>query len=560
MWFGDLVTMAWWDDLWLNESFATFVAYLAMADSGRWHEVWQDFNARNKLGAYRDDQRPTTHPVAAQVANTHEVFLNFDQITYGKGASVLRQLMTTIGEEAFAAGLRTYFRRYEFANSTLADFLAALQDGSGRDLAGWAARWLTTASVNTLSVEWAPTADRLSGIVLHQRAPDDFPTLRPHAVEVGVVSETPVGLHVDALPASIEGPTVPVPEAAGLASPVMVFPNHRDLTYAKVDLDSVSLQFVHRSLHAVDDDLLRHQLWQSLWEMVRDRTLPSLDYLKAVERHLPVERSDQIVKMVLATAAGTLARYIPEAMKDRNIRSFVSMCRRAIDDAPPGDLRVLWARALIGAASHPDDLEMAGRIVDGKEAGEGLAVDQDMRWELAVRWSAHGVEGEAARVASEAERDPSDRGKRALVRAEVSRPDPAAKAEAWEKLHASGYESLATARAAMAGFQWWKQRPLLDRYVQEFFARIEDIINDWEWEAAKAYFYGLHPRYRVDAELLGATAALTDAADPRLQRLAIEAVDDLERALACRALAEASLPDATARPVPPHPGNGPRPS
>ncbi|MEE8330545.1 MAG: aminopeptidase N [Acidimicrobiia bacterium] len=539
MWFGDLVTMQWWNDLWLNESFATFAAYLAIDDTGEWGESWQDFNTRNKLTAYRDDQQPTTHPIVATVETTDEVFLNFDMITYGKGASTLRQLVATIGLEAFSKGLQTYFRRYEFGNTTLPDFLGALQEGAGRDLAKWASLWLATANVNTLEATWETSGDLLSKMTVHQRAPDDYPTLRPHTVEVGLIEEGAGNFAVRGLPLTIDGAAEQVSSAVGAAIPAAVFPNYGDLTYAKVALDPVSLDFVRGSLRSIDDPLLRHQLWQSLWEMVRDRQLSSLDYLDMMQSHLVSESSDQIIRMVSLTSGGTLRRFVPERVKAERVSAFAAMCRRALEAAPPGDLRVLWGRSLAGTASSHDDLKMVAELFDG--GVEGMAIDQDMRWSVALRWSAFGVDGATDRVAAELEKDPTDRGERAALRAEVARPDPETKEEAWEKIHNKGYDSLAKVSAAMTGFAWSDQAELLAPYASDFFVRVEDVMTDWEWEAAKAYYYGLHPSYRIDDENLARTRVLAKASDPRLKRLAIESIADLERAMACRALAETQL-------------------
>jgi len=544
MWFGDLVTMTWWNDLWLNESFATFIAYLALEEAGYYDDLWQDFNTRNKLVAYRDDQLPTTHPIADEsVGNTDEIFLNFDQITYGKGASALRQLVAAIGTEGFLAGLRTYFERHSFSNTTLADFLASLQEGSGQDLASWAARWLRTPSLNTLAAEWHGEGGLLTSLSLRQTAPDDYPTLRPHTVEIALVSETGGNLSLDAVKASIDDSSEAVDGASGLAAPSLVFPNYNDLTFAKVALDAASLDFVKSGLSRIDDSLLRHQLWQSLWEMLRDREISSLEYLQLIGDQLRAEPSTQIIRMVTGlTLFRTLSSYVPEHLKDAEIRNFVALAREAIDVAAPGDGRVLWARALVGAATDPEDLALAGRIVDDTEGVEGLPIDQEMRWTVAVRWSAMGVAGAAARVEAELARDRSDRGKRAALRADVSRPDADTKAEAWARLHDQGYESLHMAAAAMGGFGWWKQADLLAPYAEEFFQRVAGVIDEWEFEAAKAYFYGLYPGYRVDSETLAATKALIGPdTDVRLARLAIETVDELERSLACRQLAAPEL-------------------
>ncbi len=544
MWFGNLVTMRWWDDLWLNESFATFAAYLAMDGATDFPDVWQDFHNSNKPGAYRADQLPTTHPIVAEVETTDDVFLNFDEITYGKGASSLRQLVAAIGDDAFRRGLQTYFRRHEFGNTTLADFLAALQEGAGQDLVRWAARWLKTAGVNTLSVEWDSGDIGMTSMRLRQSAPDTHPTLRPHTVEIAVVDEgTDGGVRIDALPAQIDQAAARVEGVVGRSDPWLVFPNHRDLTYAKVALDPASVDFVRVSLPRIEDPLFRQLLWTSLWEMVRDQQLPSPEFLDIVDRHLASEQNVPIVKEATARAVAALRRYVPDAVEDQARHDFVQRARAALDTAPPGDARVYWARALIAAATRPEDLMLAGRIVDGEEAGEGLSIDQDMRWAVAVRWVGHGVDGAQVRIDRELERDPSDRGRRAVIRAEASRPDAAIKEEVWAKIHQQGYASLFDMVAAMGGFGWRSQAELLAPYVDGFFERVEGVFAEWEFEAAKSYFHGLFPEYRIHEGTLARTVAMRDRVPAgSLRRLLAEEAAEMERALAVRELAAATLP------------------
>jgi len=292
MWFGDLVTLRWWNDLWLNESFASFAAYLALDHIGGHGSVWQDFHHRMKLWAYREDQRPTTHRIADEVASTDETFLNFDGITYGKGAAVLKQLVATIGVDAFRDGMRLYFRRHRFGNASLADFLAALQSGSGIDLVHWAARWLKTASLNTIAAEWETTGGKISSFAVTQGAPEEHPVLRPHAMEVALLGE---GGSVRVIGAEIEKERQELDEAVGLPGPLFVFPNHGDHDYAKTVLDPVSIDWAQRNIGAINDPLLRLQVWSSLWEMVRDAQWSSLDYLDLIRSALPGEQDMTIV-------------------------------------------------------------------------------------------------------------------------------------------------------------------------------------------------------------------------------------------------------------------------
>ncbi len=544
MWFGDLVTMRWWDDLWLNESFASIAAYLAIEGATDLPPPWQYFNTRDKAPAYRADQLPTTHPVADEVETTDEVFLNFDAITYGKGASALRQLVAAIGDAAFRRGLQTYFKRHAFGNAELVDFLAALQEGSGRDLAGWAARWLRTTGVNALDVEWSATDGQVTHMQLEQAAPPGHPTLRPHTVAVGLVYDEHPTPRIESVQADIDGAATRVAGVVGRPAPDLVYPNYGDLTYAKVELDPASLEFVQASLSRLDDGLLRQLIWTSLWDMVRDRNLvTSVSFLEVAARHLPAEDSLPILQSTLRRVQGAVARYVPDAAAASQRRRLVAVARAALDSAPEGDARRYWAGFVVAVAEHPDDLALAGRVVDGEEAGDGLTIDQDTRWALAVRWSAYGVPGAAERVAAELARDPSDRGRRAALRAGVSRPDPAVKEEAWQRINGREYGSLYEREAAMAGFGWRTQRELLAPYTEDFFTRVHGVFATWQFEEARAYFLGLYPYFRVDPEARSLTAnALAASEDVRLTRLLTEALDDLDRALAVQEFASHTAP------------------
>jgi aminopeptidase N len=552
MWFGDLVTMRWWDDLWLNESFASYMAYLAVAEATRFDGSWQNFHHRMKLWAYRQDELVTTHQIADEVPSTDEAFLNFDGITYGKGAAVLKQLVASIGLDGFRKGMRRYFEQYAFGNASLGDFLAALQEGSGLALQEWAEAWLRTRSLNGLACLWESDDSRVTRLELRQSAPAEYPLLRPHFAEVAVLAEQDGLLEVRALPAHIEGEEAEVPEAAGVPRPWMVVPNHGDHAYAKISLDARSLQAARTGLGKIVDPLLRQLVWSSLWTMVRDRQLRSTDFLALMRRHLPDEQNLQLLEMVIGLGVGSyasgsiapviLTSYVPETEREEEAHRFVRAAWEAVQAVPDQDAKALWMRGLVTRAGHPDDLSLAGRLADGEEVVPGLEIDQEMRWEVAVRWMAHDVGGAEERLAAERERDPTDRGQRAAVRAEASRPDPQVKEEVWERLHGSGYPSLHLARSAMSGFGWAHQAGLLEPYVDRFFRSLPQVFETWEAEAAKQYFLRLFPSYRVEEETADRSReVLAEAQDPMLRRLLLEAIDDLERAIACRAYAEGSL-------------------
>ena len=538
MWFGDLVTMKWWEDVWLNETFASYVAYLALDALGD-PDIWQDFNFRMKLWAIREDQRPTTHRIADSVGSTDETFLNFDGITYGKGAAALKQLVRAIGLEAFRDGLRSYFRRHRFGNATLVDFLAALQEGSGVDLVGWAARWLKTPSLNTISVRVTSAGDTVTRLELRQEAPADHPHLRPHHLDLALIGADGT---VRSVPAMIDGVTATVPAAEGAPVPAFVYPNLGDHGFFKISLDATSVEWAREHLGSVGDGLLRQQVWSTVYDMVRDGTLSSLRYLDLVDRHLPGETSLPVVDLVLATVAGVITRFVPDDRIDAAASAFVATATRAIAAAPPGDAKVLWARALIAMAASESDARAAGDLVDRPPTG--LNVDQDMRWSVAVRWASLGLDEVDARIAAERRRDPSDRGDRALITAGVARPDAAAKQEAWDRTHGNGYGSLFMMRAAGAGFWWRSQAALVEPFVGPFFSGLAGLFTQWEVEAARAYFRAFFPRHRIDADLRTRIAAVLASAEvgPVLRRMLVEEDDEIRRAIACRAVGATDSP------------------
>ena len=540
MWFGDLVTMKWWDDLWLNESFATYMAYLCLDEATRFDTGWQDFASSIKNWAYRQDQLVTTHPISGVVPDTDQTFLNFDGITYGKGASVLKQLVATIGMGGFREGMRDYFRTHAFGNATLREFLAALERGSGADLKHWARLWLETPSLNTIGAVWDADGDRVTHFALTQTAPEEYPALRPHRLDVALLREDDGALRITVLPVTIEGEEADIAEARGLPRPSLVFPNYGDHGYCKVALDPESLDFVLSGMGRIEDPLLRLQLWTSLWGMVRDQQLKSPAYLEVVRRSLPAETGPELVEAVANNALAAIGRYVPEETKDEEAHAFAVVAWQALRDAPAADLQIIWARALITAAVLPEDLDLVARLMDGAEKVPGFEPDQDMRWSVAVKHVAFGVPGAAARVQAEAARDPSDRGVRARLRAETARPDASAKEAAWERALGEGYGSLYLTGAAMSGFNWPVQRELLAPFAVRFFEVVAEVFRFRDKEFASDFFRSLAPGYLVDRETLARAQAVLDSAgdgSPQLARTLREFNDDLLRAIRCREFA-----------------------
>ena len=543
MWFGDLVTMRWWDDLWLNESFATYLSFLALDEATRFTAAWRRFNGVLKPLAYRDDQLITTHPIASDVRDTDEAELGFDGITYEKGASVLKQLVATIGRQQFRDGVRTYFRRHAWDNASLADFLDALASAAGRPLDEWARVWISTASLNTIETRWSAVDGRITRMSIHQAAPVDHPTLRPHAMTIAIVDPALGGDAVTTQAAIIDGPDADVPAVVGLPAPAFVFPNHGDHDYAKVILDPVSLAFARERLAELEDPLLRQLTWSALWDMVRDAHLRSTEYLAMVRLEAPAERDVALLDAILEHAVGGLRRYVPESMRATESHALVTTALTALAKGPVDidDDRRLWLRLAIASATSAEDVEALLDIVDGTGPMRDLPVDQEMRWQLAVRQMALGMPGARERVALERDRDPSDRGQRQAIRAEVSQPDAEAKLEAWRRIHDEGYGSDYLTRAALSGFQWHHQRDLLLPFREPFFEEVRRVYRDRDLGFARSYLGALFPSAWAEAEVLERARGLLLDLGPdevQLRRHLLEMCDDLERTMRVRAYAE----------------------
>jgi aminopeptidase N len=537
MWFGDLVTMRWWDDLWLNETFATYLSYRCLADATRFTDAWQAFNGDMRPAAHRQDQLSTTHPVATTVEHTDEAVGNFDAITYEKGAAVIKQLVATIGEESFRAGLQAYIDRHAWDNATLADLLRAFGEAAGQRLDDWARLWLQSPSLNTITVDWSIATGRVSDLRLRQSAPPDHPTLRPHTSVLGLVREGEDSeLVIDAIPVRIDGDSQDVSEAVGRPAPLFVYPDLGDHDYAVVHLDPVSLAFALERLPDLTDPLLRQQVWSSLWEMVRDTRLASTTYLAAIRRFAPAEADRALLQSVLDRATEALRRYVPDHRTPEEERLLVSV---AIDVASQtdGERRLIWARTAVAAADSSPDIERLRSLVHGGWARSGFEPDQEMRWQVAIKAAAFGLDERERWLDGELRRDPSDRGQRAHIRGQAARPERRHKSLTWERIHGPGYGSDYLTRAAIMGFQWVHQRDVLAPFRVSFYDRVRDVYETRDHAFATAYARGLAPdRWAEPDELvrLRAFSSGLGAGQGLLRRHLDEIADDMDRAIRVR--------------------------
>ncbi len=549
MWFGNLVTMRWWDDLWLNETFATYLSYRCLAEATRFTDAWQTFNGQMRPAAYRQDQLPTSHPIATLVEHTDQAVGNFDAITYEKGAAVIKQLAAALGDDAFRRGLQAYIERHAWGNSTLADFLGALGDAAGRPLEEWARLWLQTPSLNTIGVQWSASDDRIEHLELRQAAAFEHGTLRPHSTSVALLSATPGTreLRIDAIPVQVEEAQTAVPAARGLPAPLFVYPNHGDHDYALAELDPVSLDFALERLPDLVDPLLRQQVWSTLWEMVRGSQLRSGAYLEAVRQFAPRESDTLLLQSIVDRALLALRRYVPAEQADLAASELMHVALGSLRSTADSDLRLVWARTAATAAASPADVRELLDLVDGRWSVDGFEPDQQLRWTVAIKAVAHQLDGGLERAAAERERDGSDRGQRAFIRAQVSAPDPAAKRRAWARINADGYGSDHLTRAAISGFQWVHQREVLLPFREPFYERVVGVYATRDHSYAESYLRWLVPdRWAEPAELerIHAVIAGLDADSDLLRRHLVEVADDLQRDIRVRAFA--GIPEGVA--------------
>ncbi|MEU0839237.1 aminopeptidase N [Streptomyces sp. NPDC005962] len=552
MWFGDLVTMEWWDDLWLKESFADFMGAFALVGSTRFTDGWITFANRRKSWAYRADQLPSTHPVTADIRDLEDAKLNFDGITYAKGASVLKQLVAYAGQDAFLEGARRYFKRHAYGNTRLADLLSVLTETSGRDMAEWSRAWLETAGVNVLTPQAVYDAEgHITELAVLQEAgadsavPDDAApprgTLRPHRVAVGLYrKDGPRGERPGALvryaraEVDVDGPRTVVTGLTGAERPDLILVNDEDLTYAKVRFDEVSLDTLRERLGELSDPLARALCWSALWNLTRDGLMPARDYLALVERFAGAESDIGVLQMVQAWALSALHHYsAPERRTAAGSRIAESALRELRLAEPGSGHQLAWARFFSQVASEDTELRMLRGLLDGSARIDGLDVDQELRWMFLASLAAQG-EAEEKAIAAELSRDDTASGRRHQVRLLAARPSAAVKAEAWAAVVDSDRLSNALVEATIAGFDQENQGELLAPYAPRYFEAIERVWQERSIEIAMAIVRGLFPATRGDATTLAAADAWLTGhpeAPSALRRLVLEARDDLARTL-----------------------------
>jgi aminopeptidase N len=547
MWFGNLVTMKWWDDLWLNESFAEFCGTLASAEATRFTDAWTTFCAGRKTWGYMQDRLPSTHPVAANVPTLTQAVANFDGISYAKGASVLRQLLAFLGRPAFEDGIRAYLAGHAWGNATLADLLAALEQSAGTSLASWSRAWLQTAGPNTLRPEFQVGADgAFTSFAVLQEAPAEHPTLRPHHVAVGLYSRADGDGGRLALTrrveATVAGARTELPQLAGVPRPDLVLLNDGDLDYAIVRFDPRSLRTLTEAIGDLGDPLARAVCWSAAIDMLRTADLPLPAFVRMLANGMGHERSVAVLQALhsVTDQAMTLAgdpAWVPEGKAE-----LAAAGTRLLHDAEPGsDHQLAWAQLLSWTAATPDQLDLLAGLLNRSAEVPGLAVDAELRWAILRRLAVTGRAGDAE-IHAELRRDPTDAGTRHASGCRAAIPDAAHKAAAWHLLAESGELGALGAVECSRGFIQAEHADLLVPYAERYFEALPAIWATRGEHIRVVLGRLLFPYPAASPDLLDRIDAFLAAPrDPGLTRVLTETRDVVVRALRSRAL-PATLP------------------
>ena len=543
MWFGDYVTMKWWNDLWLNESFAEFTSTLATAEATEWHDAWATFCSGEKSWALRQDQLPTTHPIVAPINDLNDTYVNFDGITYAKGASVLKQLAFYVGRTQFFEGIHNYLNRHAYSNATLADLLSELEKTSGRDLKAWSAKWLEESGINTIATGLTVNADgTIAELKLTQSAPAEHPVLRPHRLAVGFYNEdaaTGKIVRTEQFELDVDGETTIVEAAAGKPRPAFVLVNDDDLTYTKIRFDAESQAFAEANLHRFDDALARAVTWLAFWDMTRDGEFPAERFVDMTLRLLATETESTTFRYALAQVSTTAWHYTAPAERAEIVKHVAAELFKLAGQAKAGsDEQFQLVTAYLGYGEPGDEAFVANAkgLLDGSVAFDGLEIDNNFRWTIINALSTVNAIDQAGIDAELAKRETTENREFAYgARAVAGTAE--AKAWAWnEALHNDELTNMQL-EAVAGGFAATPRADLAEPYAEKYFE-----VADWIWEhktfhMAEALLEGLYPGYADPAKLVelgDAWLASHKGADNALQRIVRGNVEASHRTLKVR--------------------------
>jgi aminopeptidase N len=535
MWFGDLVTMKWWNDLWLNESFAEWASTIATAEATEWTEAWTTFQAMEKSWAYRQDQLPSTHPVVATINDLDDVQVNFDGITYAKGGSVLKQLVAWVGIDAFFAGVAAYFAKHAFSNTELSDLLTELETTSGRDLSQWSKLWLETAGVNTLRPEIVvDESGTITSFAVLQSAAVDYPTIRPHRLAIGfynLVDGSVVRNHRIEL--DVDGERTDVSELVGLTRPGLILLNDDDLAYAKIRLDEASLATAIDNLAAIQNPLARSIVWGSVWDSTRDAETAGSDYVRLVLGNIATETESTTLRTTLSQL-GTVARmYVDPAERQDTITTIGDALWDLAQSADAAsDAQFQFVKFFANLASTPEHVEILRGLSAGSITLPGLEIDTDLSWELLEGLVLNGAAGHSD-IDEALAADNTANGQQAAARARATIPTAEGKRAAFDAMAESDKLPNAIVRNITVGYGHVNDPAALAGMVAPYFAAVNDIWATRSYKIAETFIVGLYPAALASPELVAATTAWlgNNSQVPALRRLMVENLAGVERAL-----------------------------
>lgn len=533
MWFGDLVTPQWWDDLWLKESFAEFMGADSSVHGTDYTEAWANFAGARKNWAYLQDQLPTTHPIKAEIPDVDAARQNFDGITYAKGAAVLKQLVHYVGRDNFYAGARDYFQEHAFAAATFDDLLQALKKHTDRDLDAWSQAWLRTWGPDTLTPELHTEGEKIAELAISADAED---VTRPHRLTASLFDAS---LHkyreidID-LPAGDGTTRTIIDEAAGLPAPALLLLNDADHTYAKIRFDEASLDTASERLTDIEDELTRAVIWTALWNLTRDGEMSAIDYVGVVVKHEAYETNTTLLATACANANFAIARYVADADREQVRTDYAEAIWGHLDEAEPAsDAQLVLARAAIRAlAATPEEsgTERLKALLSGDIAG--LRLDPEIRWSILRALAARNAVT-MAELEEEKQRDNTLTGATEFLGASHAFPTPETKRSAFDKALTPGAYSNAEVDALVAGFNAPRSASLQEAFAEEFFTRVEDIWAAHPIEIASRLIRGFYPELPMaDATT---TRLLHRELPGALRRILLECRDNLRRTLRVRA-------------------------
>jgi aminopeptidase N len=539
MWFGDLVTMRWWSDLWLNESFAEYMSTLATQEATEWHGAWATFASLEKSWAYRQDQLPSTHPIVAEINDLEDVQVNFDGITYAKGASVLKQLVAWVGQEPFMRGVSDYFKKHAYKNTELKDLLKELENQSGRDLSEWSKLWLETAGVNTLRPEIVEKDGMIESFAILQSAIDDYPYLRPHRIAIGLYEEQNGKIvRTDRIELDAEGAKTQVPELAGKKRPALILLNDDDLTYAKIRMDEASWSFALDKLSSIEDPLARALVWGSAWDATRDGETSPRDFIQLALRHIELETESTTMLTILRQLLTVANLYVAEPNRSTEQLALADGLWDLAQNSKAGsDAQLQFVKFFAQFARSEKQLSNVSALLHGEIKLASLTIDTDLRWEL-VTALAVGGKMSVEQLDQELEADNTANGQKYHVAAVAALPDNSSKQAMFTKLVATDELSNALVNSASLAFGRVLNPEVLQVFVAQYFANVLKIWEEKTYHMAEYLLVNLYPLALANAALVSETKAFLARSDiqskPALRRILIENLANVERALSAQ--------------------------